>query len=95
MKTIKKVPVTLQEVVHLPDTLQPNVIYYSEKSCVAVHLCLCGCGQLTVTPIYPDNDPEEMWHITRKDKLTMTPSILQGAGCKSHYIITNGYANFV
>jgi hypothetical protein len=95
MKTLRKEPIDYVECEQVPEVMEPNKLYYSEKCFVAIHLCLCGCGQKTVTPIYPDNIPEPGWQITRKDKLTITPSILQINGCKSHYIITNGVANFV
>ena len=55
------------------------------------HLCLCGCGMETPLPIAANE-----WQLTVKDgKPTITPSIQQRWPCNSHYIVTNGVANFV
>lgn len=90
MKTIKKVSVTTKDVETIPDHLEQNVIYISDKYKTAIHLCLCGCGHRAVTPF-------NMWNITDIGKgVTFTPSILN-TNCpnRSHYIITNSVANFV
>jgi hypothetical protein len=91
MKTLKKVPVELVECQYVPEVLEPGKLYYSEKYSTVVHLCLCGCGHKTAIPIGPGG-----WTITVKDgKPTLTPSLLHRFECRSHYIITNGVANFV
>jgi hypothetical protein len=92
MKTLRKEPIALVEVETIPPypAMKKNTMYYSEKYSVAVHLCLCGCGQGIAIIIEPGE-----WQIIRKDKLSVTPSLLHMNGCKSHYIITDGIANFV
>lgn len=35
----------------MPDELEEGVLYISEKYSTAIHLCACGCGGKTVTPI--------------------------------------------
>ena len=94
MQTIKKVPVTPQYSERIPETetMLEGVIYISEVYDTASHLCLCGCKNLTVTPL-----GSEHWTLLNKeDKLTMFPSIGNyNFPCKSHYIITKGIANFV
>ena len=90
MKTIRKEPIELVEIETVPNDIDPNKMYYSQNYQVACHRCLCGCGQKICVPIEPHE-----WQITRKDKLSMTPSFQHMNGCKSHYIITNGIANFV
>jgi hypothetical protein len=94
MKTLKQVQVTVEYVTLMPDyeTSKENVIYVSILYSCAIHKCLCGCGAKTVTPLTKGE-----WTLTENDKgVTMTPSIYnRGMDCKSHYIITNGIANFV
>ncbi len=93
MKTIKKVSVDPVFVDVIPDELQQGKIYISKEHECAIHLCLCGCGEETVTPL----DEKNGWVLTeRNDKISLSPSIgnYQFA-CKSHYIITNNVANFV
>jgi len=90
MKTIKKIKVTPEYVEFIPNELKQDVIYISEKYKTSTHLCLCGCGNLSVTPI-----DETGWVLSvLATKITMTPSVLNN-NCpnKYHYIITNGVAN--
>lgn len=94
MKTIKQVeivPIYL-ELIPENELLQEGNIYISKKYGCAVHLCLCGCKNLTVTPLGTDD-----WQLSEKDgKISLTPSIGNFQfPCKSHYIITNNKANFV
>ena len=95
MKTLRREPVELVECEEMPnlDDMKQGVMYYIPSKKIAYHLCLCGCGSLSGMSI----DDAKGWIIHRKDKLTVTPSILMegGSGCRSHYIITNGIANFV
>lgn len=94
MKTIKKVPITPVYVQDMPRTnkMEQGKIYISEEYEIAIHLCLCGCGLPTITPLKHTG-----WELTDKGgKITMTPSLFNRQyPCKSHYIITNGVANFV
>ena len=94
MKTIKKVPVELIELAedeYIPSEMEFGKLYYSKQYSCLMHLCVCGCGQKTCLTtkagdwsVFPNNG-----------SVTITPSILQRNGCKSHYIITNGIANIV
>lgn len=71
----------------MPDKIQPGVLYISEKYECAIHLCACGCGGKTVTPL---GDGE--WAITKSDgRVTLRPSIGNWSGEKpyhAHYYIT-------
>lgn len=95
MKTLKQVAITHKFVDTMPDVLEPNVLYISLHYKTASHLCLCGCGQLTITPLKEDYG----WRfsINHNDgKVSLTPSIGNyNFPYKSHYIITNSIANFV
>lgn len=94
MKTIKQVSISIESVEIVPEELSDNTAYISEKYKTIVHKCLCGCGNLSITPI---GHLEPRWEFNaNNEKLTMTPSILNN-NCpeRSHYIITNGVANFV
>ena len=90
MKTLKKVEITPLFVDYIPNDIDQNTLYVSKKYETAVHLCLCGCGNKSVTPIGAGQ-----WVLTEKnDKVSLSPSILNRA-CGSHYILTNNVANFV
>lgn len=73
----------------VPDTLEEGKLYISERYSCAIHLCACGCGQKTVTPI---NSPKE-WQLTNNNGLiTLRPSIGNFNGenpYHAHYFITN------
>lgn len=94
MKTLNRVPIELIEIKEgefIPEKLEFGKLYYSKEYSGAAHLCLCGCGMKTYIEI-----KEGEWSINNdNDKLTVKPSLLHMNGCKSHYIITNGIANFV
>jgi hypothetical protein len=92
MKTIKQVTVRQKFVEFIPNPMEQNILYISKDYGVANHLCLCGCGTQTVTPI-GDNG----WQLIENgDKVSLTPSIFNYQyPCKSHYILTNNVANFV
>ena len=91
MKTIKQVPFELVKVELIPDQMEPGKLYFSQTYECTNHLCLCGCGVQCFLPIGPGG-----WALTDRDgSATLTPSILQRFECRSHYIITNGLANFV
>jgi hypothetical protein len=93
MKTIKKEHIIGQFIDEIPDILKYGIIYISFKYKTSSHLCLCGCGNLSVTPLN-----ENGWTIDNDvmDRITLNPSILnQNCPNKSHYIITKNVANFV
>lgn len=94
MKTLKKVPIELVELKegeYLPEQMEFGKLYYSPEFKGSNHLCLCGCGHPCYLPIKPGE-----WYLSiNNGKPTISPSILQRFDCESHYIITNGIANFV
>lgn len=96
MKTLKKVPyipVFLPAELPPKEELEQGKVYISEKYETSVHLCLCGCGNLTVLPLTND-----MWKLIKLDKNTVSfvPSVGNyNFPCRSHYIMTLNVANFV
>lgn len=93
MKTLKKVEIIPVYCEYIPEKLEQNTIYISESHKCAIHLCLCGCGGRTVTPLYLNQ-----WTLIKESngKVSLTPSIANSCfDCKSHYIITKNIANFV
>lgn len=92
MKTLKKVEIKPVFVEFIPEIMEQDILYISEKYKCANHLCLCGCGEQTITPLH-----DKGWKLIRDgDKVSLTPSIGNFCfPCKSHYIITNNITNFV
>lgn len=77
----------------IPEELIQNTLYISEKYKTATHLCLCGCGEKTITPL----GGGLMWDLVKENNGTV--SLIGSVGnysypCKSHYIITKNVANF-
>jgi len=92
MKTIKKVEIQPVFVEFIPETLELEFgkVYVSEEYEVAVHLCLCGCGNQSVTSLKKGE-----WTLTGdKSVISLQPSILNRF-CQAHYILTKNIANFV
>jgi CDGSH-type Zn-finger protein len=101
MKTLRKVTIKPVCVEFIPDKkdMVQDEIYISAEYKTAVHLCLCGCGNLSVTPFMDDTD----WRVMLRQSngrdaggLSIIPSILN-TNCPNryHYIITDNVANVV
>lgn len=71
----------------MPDELNEGILYISDKYEIAIHLCACGCGGKTVTPLGAGE-----WVLTKTgEAVTLRPSIGNWAGEKpyhAHYYIT-------
>ena len=69
----------------MPKTIEEGILYVSEMYEVAIHLCVCGCGERVVTPLN-----KGQWSVVYSgDTVTLTPSIGNfNFKCKSHYYIT-------
>ena len=67
-----------------PEKLQGGLLYISQKYQIANHLCACGCGMETVTPLHKGE-----WNLEIVGKeVTLSPSIGNfKIPCKSHYYI--------
>lgn len=101
MKTLKKIkvkPICVDFIPNQKDMVQDE-IYISATYKTAVHLCLCGCGNLSVTHFMDDSG----WKVSIKQSngrdaggLSIIPSILN-MNCPNryHYIITDNVANVV
>ena len=72
---------------HLPDVLEPGVLFISMEYATATHLCACGCGEEVVTPFTPTD-----WKMTFDgESISLWPSIGNWTlPCRSHYVIMQG-----
>lgn len=72
----------------IPPNLEGGKIYISLKYGCVLHLCACGCGGKTVTPL-----GQGEWTLTDNNgKITLRPSIGNWAGenpYHAHYYITD------
>jgi hypothetical protein len=80
---------TLQHrfVENMPDQLEEGILYISLAYCIAIHNCVCGCGNEVSTPISPAG-----WEVTFDgETVSLSPSIGNWSfTCQSHYFITRG-----
>lgn len=69
---------------HLPNTLQPGVLFISMEFGTAAHSCCCGCGLEVITPFTPTD-----WKLVFDgETISLSPSIGNwNQPCRSHYII--------
>lgn len=74
-------------VTHLPECLEPGILYISMEFATASHSCCCGCGEEVVTPFSPMD-----WKMTYDgETITLWPSVGNwNQPCRSHYVIRNG-----
>ena len=72
---------------HLPEVLEPGVLYISMEYATAAHRCACGCGEEVVTPFTPTD-----WKMTFDgETISLWPSIGNWTlPCRSHYVIMQG-----
>lgn len=72
---------------HIPDRLDPGVLYISMEYGTAAHACCCGCGEEVVTPFTPTD-----WKMTYDgETVSLYPSIGSWSlPCRSHYVIDRG-----
>ena len=85
MRLTELTPVHCEEI---PANIESGNIYITKRYEVAVHLCACGCGGKTVTPLGPGE-----WTLTDNDsKITLRPSIGNWSGenpYHAHYYVTD------
>ena len=88
MKTDELYPLYVEKV---PDVLKMGMLYIAKEWGTAIHLCACGCGYETITPLQPNN--ADGWILTDNEgKVTLRPSIGNWKGqhpFHAHYYITN------
>jgi hypothetical protein len=72
---------------HVPERLEPGVLYISMEYGTAAHSCCCGCGEEVVTPFTPTD-----WKMTYDgETVSLSPSIGSWTlACRSHYVIKRG-----
>ena len=70
----------------IPDTLEPQMLYIAIDCGAVVHLCACGCGNESVTPLGRSD-----WSITYDgETVSLSPSVGNWSfPCQSHYFIKN------
>lgn len=85
VKIHEVIPVFVDEI---PADLESEKLYISKKYSIAMHLCACGCGGKTVTPLGSGE-----WNLTETDsKVTLRPSVGNWSGenpYHAHYYITD------
>lgn len=76
----------VKSVERIPHDLEEGILYVCFDCKVAVHLCACGCGEKTVTPL-----GENGWALLYTDTgVSLRPSIGNfSIPCKSHYFISD------
>jgi hypothetical protein len=72
---------------HIPDHLEPGILYISMEYATAAHSCCCGCGEEVVTPFTPTD-----WQMTfNGETISLHPSVGNwNLACRSHYVIKHG-----
>src|SRR4051794_28339701 len=72
---------------HIPECLEPGVLYVSIDYSSAAHSCCCGCGEEVVTPFAPTD-----WKMTFDgETISLWPSVGNwNLRCRSHYVIQRG-----
>ena len=74
---------------HIPDDLEPGLLYVSLEYGSVAHSCCCGCGEEVITPLTPTD-----WKIVFDgETISLAPSVGNwNLPCRSHYVIRQGRA---
>ncbi len=79
-----------QFVERTPETLENGILYVMPHLGLAIHKCMCSCGETVVTPLLPEMVNGWQWFYD-EDGVTLTPSVGNFQyKCKSHYFLTHG-----
>ena len=72
---------------HIPERLEPGILYVSMDYATSAHSCCCGCGEEVVAPFTPTD-----WKMTFDgETVSLRPSIGNWTlKCRSHYVIEGG-----
>ena len=72
---------------HIPESLEPGVLYVSMEYATAAHSCCCGCGEEVVTPFTPTD-----WKMMFDGQaISLWPSVGNWTlPCRSHYVVRDG-----
>ena len=72
---------------HIPESVEPGVLYVSMEYATAMHSCCCGCGEEIVTPFTPTD-----WKMTFDGQaISLWPSVGNWTlPCRSHYVVREG-----
>lgn len=83
----------IRNVTEVVEHLDPNIIYVVVEKKQRLHaalLCPCGCKSQILLNLLSDSFP--YWRIrhSKKNGVTISPSIWKTNGCKSHFFIRKG-----
>lgn len=75
----------------LPVTLEDGILYVSLEYNTVAHLCACGCGSETVTPL-----ERTEWKLTYDgEAISLHPSVGNWSlPCRSHYVVRDGLVHW-
>ncbi len=85
---------TTEHVLTKPKSLKEGVLYFMPHYNLAVHRCMCGCGEEVITPI-DENGGKTPGYWGYTEQTPGTVSLLPSVGnfqfkCRSHYFLKNG-----
>lgn len=72
---------------HIPERMEPGILYVSMEYGTVAHRCCCGCGEEVVTPLTPTD-----WKLIYDgETISLRPSVGNWSlACRSHYVIDHG-----
>lgn len=82
-----------ENVKEYPENFDNKTIYLlgmPSKPLLAGIICPCGCNEVIELILHPAKSPSWKIENTKKNNVTIYPSIKKVNGCKSHFFIING-----
>jgi hypothetical protein len=81
-----------------PEIVDDEVIYIiGQRECpwLLAMKCPCGCDKLIQLNLLKDADPCWKFRISKKEKISISPSIWRTNGCKSHFFVRDSRIEWV
>ncbi|WP_369074967.1 DUF6527 family protein [Chryseosolibacter histidini] len=75
---------------NFPQKVKRNVIYIIQDGDVpdtVIFKCPCGCTSDIYLNLLKDTRPNWNFHLNKKGKITIVPSIWRKVGCQSHFFV--------
>ncbi len=82
----------------LPEQIKKKEVYIIgnlKEPWLLMFECPCGCKKIIQLNLLKEASPQWTFSITRKNRMTISPSISGTTGCQSHFFLINNKIKWV
>jgi hypothetical protein len=81
-----------------PKDVKPSIVYIVTDGAVPdtlIFKCPCGCDTDIYLNLLKDTRPNWSFYVSKKGKISISPSVWRKVGCRSHFFIRRGRIDWV